>query len=243
MIFLFKKKPIVLTCITDNHHAMTMAPVQRAIKFIPDWWKSLPSSYKIDDDFYSSATMKHCAGFVDLYKNGVITPMWSDLALEIGQRGSTFYRYQFSDGRSNAVQHISKQYQNYFDESKYQHLKIVSPWLFYCDEEINFMFSGVTWSSLRFSTITTLPGVINFKYQSSANINLLIRRTDQVQEILIPFHEPVCHIIPLSDRPLKLVLSNDDKLFKERKTLSSRSTFLRAYDTNKKAWKKFEEGK
>lgn len=232
MIFFFKKKPIHLYCATNRPEVFEYAPVQRASKFFPDWWKKLPSSMVDPQGFFSTATMKSCPGFADLYGHGIMTPMWCDLALQIGKEKSEFYRYQFSDMESSIQSHHPAQYGEAFSPLQYQHLKIMSPWAFYCEEQISFMTIEPIWDTLKFPSLRVLPGIVDYKYQSATHINLLIRRSDADQEILIPYLTPIYHVIPLSDRPLKLHVSNDVDLFNKIELKRYRTKFMGKHKTN-----------
>ena len=234
MIFFFKKKPIVLHCATKRTEVLQLAPIQRASKYLPGWWKELPDSVRTPDNLHAITTMKGCVGFKDHYSRGVMLPMWSDLALEIGPLGTNDYRYQFSDLRSEISTHPAYQHNNTFETSKYQHLKFRSPWVFVCEEETEFLFMSPLWSFMFFSTMRLLPGTINFKYQGS-NINFMVERLEAQQNIQIPFLEPLVHIVPLSDRPIKLIVSDDPKIIKKGQDISYRSKFINKYNANIRA--------
>lgn len=234
MIFFFKKRPIVLTCVTNYPGLLQFAPVQRASKFLPDWWKRLPESFVNEGDITIQSTMKSCKGFVDLYSKGVILPIWCDLALEIGRIGTNGYRYQFADRKSSIDCHDPKQHGRQFHECEYQHLKINSPWRFMCDESINFSFLEPTWNVLPFQTLRIVPGIVDFQYQTGTNINCFISRTERDQSFVIPFLTPLAHIVPLSDRPIKLKLSDDVELFNSKKVFDFIPTFTNKYKTMKK---------
>ena len=71
---LFKKKKIVIDCITDNGFAFEFCRPDKAVKFIPNWWRELPGH---------SMNMKHCRGFTALYKNSFIYPSWTSFVLNM----------------------------------------------------------------------------------------------------------------------------------------------------------------
>ena len=232
MIFFFKKKPIELLCISKSPPVLEYAPVKKANKFIPQWWKDTPSSIHSPGAIHKSPTMKHCSGFVDYYNAGLIIPLWCDLALRIGPRGTMEYEYHFSDKASSITSHAPQQHNNYYNQFEYQHLKINSPWAFFCKENIKFVVTEPTWSFIKFKTIRALPGILNYKYQSGTNINLMLHRENDYQDILIPFLEPMLHIIPISDRPLKLTLSDDIKQYSNVATKGYGSKFVNKYRAN-----------
>jgi hypothetical protein len=232
MIFFFKKKPIELVCVTKSTEVLQHAPIQKANKFIPDWWKQLPQKFRPPNKIFDMSTMKHCTGFVDYYTNGVMIPMWCDLALRIGPIGTDLYEYQFADRISKLTPHNPKQYGNHFDKEHFQHLKIISPWVFSCKEDIKFLNTEPTWTFIRFPTLRALPGIVNYKHQGGTNINIMVYRTEQEQQFVVPFLEPMYHIIPMSDRPIKLILSDDKQECEKIASKSYASTFVNKYKTN-----------
>ena len=213
MIFLFKKKPVVLYCVTARPELLEYAPVCRVSKTLPKWWKDLSPVVREPGQIHEVSTMKHCVGFTNLYKTGAVIPMWADLALEIGPIGTTSYKYQYSDGQSEIHTHGPHQHNAHYLPTEYQHLKLLSPWVFSCDEKIDFLMMEPSWSFIKFKTLRLLPGQIDYYNQPGTHINLMAQRTTEAQQIMIPFLEPLCHVIPLTNRPLKIILSDDKKLF------------------------------
>lgn len=234
MVFKFNKKPITLYCVTDRPEVARFAPVQRASKFLPEWWKQLPKTYTEDTKFYKISTMRNCYGFVDLYSRGAIVPMWSDLALRVSKTGDHRYQYQYADGVSEAEVHPPLQYKGAFSDGEYQHFKLSSPWGLVCQEDIKFLLGEPTWSLLNLPTLRVAPGVVSFKYQTVANNNIFIKKTHEEQHLLIPFLQPIMHIVPLSDRPLKIVVSEDLNLLKHHKLTLFSPTFRNKFKVMEK---------
>ena len=214
----FLNRPVVLHCYTDRADIFNYAPIGRASKFIPDWWKALPKSVGFNtaskEPFDNSIenTMKGCVGFTNLYKTGFIIPMWCDFALEIGKINSGQYKYRFSDNTSVASMHPQDQRGAIYPEENYQHIKIHSPWKFVCEEEIDFLTVEPTWSISTPDSIKILPGVINFKYQYGTNINTIWTRRDEDIRYVLEYNQPLVHVIPLTDKKvvLKLHLLNTE---------------------------------
>lgn len=242
MIFFFKKKPIVLHCASDRHDVFTFAPVQRSMKFIPEWWKKLPDSVNVNDNFFPSPTMKSCFGFLELYRRGAVIPLWSELALKVGPVGENYYRYQFADLRSEITSHAPGQHNDAYKPTRFQHIKLESPWKFFCKEEIPFLCIEPTWSLIHIKNLKMLPGILEFKYQHGTNQNFFIERIDVEQNFIVPFLTPIMHLVPLSDRPLKIILVEDEKLIRKAFTHLRTSTFLKKYLVNKKILMEQEHG-
>lgn len=197
------KKPIILECVTNKSHVYEYAKPNLAKKFIPDWWKEVPSSYTIGgSDFLEYPTIKNCAGFIDYYRSGVMLPMWSDLRVKIGQLGSTTTEWAFSDGESRAEVHPPNQTSNRFPDTKIAHLKPMSPWLFMCAEDIKWYWGAPFWSQESFWNYTMPPGIVSYRYQFGTHINIMFKRTDAPQIFDFAFGTAMAHIVPLSERPL-----------------------------------------
>jgi len=237
-MFFLPKKKVVLHCYTDVPAYSEYAPIEKASNFFPDWWKNLPKSYKEGD--LQSSTMKGCVGFTDLYSRGFILPMWSEVNIAIGEIGNLAWRYQYRDKTSHASFHPAIQRGDYLPENHYQHLKLVAPWRFHCDYDVDFMFVEPTYNMEELNTYKVLPGVLNFKYQSSVNVNLMITKKPEAYELQIPFLRPMAHIIPLDNKEIEIKVSYDPEKHKYYSDLSKNLT-LHNYRTRKKIIKEKEK--
>ena len=236
--FNFPKKKLVLHCYTARAEVFNYAPIQKASAFLPDWWRNLPLSIPHENGMFPVSTMKGCVGLTQLYKHGVIIPMWSDLSLRIGQTGSTDYAYQYSDKRSEIQTHgVSQNGGRYLDE-EYQHLKIISPWVFKCDEDVSFLNIAPTWNLETVGDINVLPGAVDYKYQAGTNVNIFIKRKNTVEQYLIPFNQPLVHIIPTTDKKLEIKthLVSQEELAQIGR-ISAGTKFLKKYLTNRSVLK------
>jgi len=196
-------KKIKLECFTADAGIHKFFPISPAKKFIPEWFKNMPPTVE------QTATIKHCDGLKNLYSRGWVIPMWSDLLIETDKEG--WYRYQYSGtfdsfpgsdrGAEPIDYHNSTQLGNNF--SDHIHLKLLSPWIIKEKTGVDFYFSENTWGMEKyFDDITILPGVLNFKNQNSANINLFLERKNN--KFLIEHNTPLIYCIPLSDAKLEI---------------------------------------
>jgi hypothetical protein len=200
--FLFKQKPLHLDCFTVNTLAYNFAPIDHASKFIPDWWKQLPKDYPASSGVGLFPTMKSCAGIIDLYKNGIIIPLWSDLSILI-DKGQC--KWQFADETSTIEPHGTKQMSTFIQNTDTFHIKLISPWRFTCKEDIPWHFSQPVWNDYASKDYCTPTGILDFKNQHAANINMLIRLPESPKkEINLAYRHPLAHMIPLSERPIKI---------------------------------------
>jgi len=237
-IFKRFQKPVVLHCYTSRAEVFNYAPIEKAIKFIPESWKKIPKHVTLEEKIAPNSTMKSCVGITDLYKSGFILPMWCDLSLKVGKLGSKSYEYIFADGMSKAMVHPAYQRGELYPEEKYQHFKIETPWIFSCEEDINFIYAEPTWNIDAPEIVKVLPGVLNFKYQTSCNVNTIWSRQADDMFYTVDFKQPLAHLIPVTERKveLKLHLVSSEKFWSLGRRVS-RLTFLNKYANLKRELK------
>lgn len=236
-MFFFKRKPIVLDCFTDNSSAFAYAKPNQAIKFVPEWWKNIPKINQ--EEFNPPATMKQCAGFIDYFKTGYALPLWSDLDVKIGPKGTDSYAWQFADQKSSIQSHSFQQMGNFLSNEESVHLKLVNPWVFSCNEDIRWLWTSFAWHDLKNPNINVLSGVLSFKYQNGAHINMLLNRTNAEQMIHFRLGLPLAHMVPLTEKKTSIkhhLVSHDE--FNKLSERNNRITFFNKYVRMKKQLEK-----
>lgn len=204
MIFIFKKRKLVLDLFTNRQMIFDAAKPKLAPQFYPDWWKELKPEIYMGNELFPTATMRRCMGFVDHYKHGFVIPMWSDLRVELGPIGNPFFRAQFSDNTSSISDHPVALRGGYMPNDTYQHLKLHTPWVAKCKEDVYWKWEQPTWSYRNPNKSIVLPGTIEYKYQYSMNANLMFARGNERSLVEIPFQQPLVHVTPLTERDLEL---------------------------------------
>jgi hypothetical protein len=228
--FHIPKKKIVLECVTPSEAVAKFAPIARAGKFLPDWWKDIarnpPTQAGID--------MRGCAGMVDMYSHGFMIPMWSELHVTIGAKGTNAYAYKYADKRSFAEAHPATQRGSFLPETEYQHLKLVAPWYIQCDEDVKFIFMQPTWNFPVLGEFEVLTGIVDYKYQHSANINTMFTRKDGMEKVVIlPFGQPIAHVVPLDPRPVDIKIIVDPERYAQLHDRGAPLSFRNAYKQKK----------
>lgn len=201
MFFHKKNKEITLHCYTSNSIAFDFFKIKEAKHFWPDWWKKLPKSISHNEIPYG--TMKTCDGFLRLYKNSFIIPLWSDFDLQLKYQEDKIinYKWLFADGMSNAVSHPPNQWEGFLPHAL--HLKLVNPWMFSCEEEVNFLLMAPFWNHKETTNFQICPGVVEFKYQSHLHLNSFIIPDSGDSHYQFSAGTPIAQVIPLTERPLK----------------------------------------
>ena len=242
--FHIPKKKIVLECVTPSEAVAKYAPIARAGKFLPDWWKDIarkpPREAPVREQ---SVDMRGCVGMVDMYSHGIMIPLWSDLRITIGEKGTTNHAFQYADKKSFAEAHPMYQRGEYLPELDYQHLKLVAPWYIQCTEETEFMFLQPTWNFPVLGEFEVLNGIVSYKYQHSANINMIFpRMANTDKKITLPLGQPLAHVIPLDPRPVEIKIVVDPARWAQLNEISAPLHFIDAYK-RKKAIEKMQDKK
>lgn len=195
MFFLNKKrqKPVIVDCYTFDKQVYEYAKISKASKFFPEWWKSLPA----DDD---NPNMRHCYGFVSQHEKSFVLPLWSDLDIDLEHQG---YRWSFKDCRTSAEVHGGSQFAGWIDPGANAHLKLSTPWMFRCSEEIHFQWSDASWSKHDLFGYHTPPAIVEYKYQSSVGVNLIFNTTVKPRSFRLKHGQPLVYITPLTERPVE----------------------------------------
>jgi hypothetical protein len=234
MSFFINRSSITIDCFTSDHLAFQLSKPDYAIKFMPDWWKKMPSYYTEKNNLYHSPTMKGCEGFKNSFLNGFMIPMWSDLILDVGPKGTNGYGWQFSDRESSIVIHPFKQMNSYLDETNIQHFKLTCPWSFKCNKDIKWVWTDPLWNRIHSNDYTILPGIVSFKFALQGNVNLFVYREEKSKLIKINFGQPVTHLVPMTEKKLKIkhhLVSEDE--YKKLSILTKPVVFYRRYTTIK----------
>lgn len=218
----FKKKKIQLDCYTTYNHVYDMFKIESAKKHVPDWFKELPSTFNDSRSVNPVPTVKTCVGIASYFRNGVIIPMWTDsrvgyVQASNGYTNTTQLVSQFSDQVTKCQVHEQKQLGNEFmPDQTYTHFKIFSPWVFECNEDIDWLWIQPTYNFKYPDELTVLPGALEFKYNSNVFINFSIRKLNEKQEpnlVHIEAGQPFVHLIPLTDRDVVVknhLVSNEE---------------------------------
>lgn len=204
MFWFCKTKPVDVYLYTTREDVFNHARPKKASNFLPDWWKKLPKTLTNDgpdQPLFPLFTLKACPAFTNLYASGFMFPMWSDLNVEVD--GDNF-KYQFADRASSLTLHLKSQFGSYDLIDKYLHLKILNPWMTLSKSKINFLTVSPIWNNFGCDDIVVLPGVYGFRQPVFANINLLFKKAPQKTIHSLLFGQPIVHMVPLTERPVRL---------------------------------------
>lgn len=235
-MFFLPRKKIVLNTYTSRVDVYENSRIRKASAFLPQWWRSLAPTYKNPIVPVQNGTMKYCAGFNEHYRHGFMMPMWSDLAVEVGPIGSESGMHMFVDGVSTAVKHpIEQRGFEYLPEDHYTHLKLESPWVFHCDEDVKWHMAPAFWNFENPAGVFIPPATVEYKYQHGTHVNMFLQRQAQPHVYRFDHGQPLVHFVPLSERPVELRIHL--KTQPEMQIISAGAClkFVNTYGSRKKA--------
>lgn len=186
---LFKKKKIVIDCITDNGFAFEFCRPDKAVKFIPNWWRELPGH---------SMNMKHCRGFTALYKNSFIYPSWTSFVLNMHSHKDRSFDWVCPD--EFKIEPVSPHSLGGFQHEHHQIFRLDSPWRMICKEDVEFMWSAPVYSNKTAFDLQALPGLVNPHYTYAASINFNVPYKDNPYQIRVDAGDPLVCMTPLTER-------------------------------------------
>lgn len=204
-MFLFKRKEIVVDCFTIHMSVYELYKIRPAIKYFPEEAKALPNFYdQVDPSTkitYQAGTIRKCIGLIDLYKEGFILPMWTDLLAE-PKNGSAGDNAVAMVGLPFQYEmHSRKQYGDIFND--YIHIKLTGVWRLREKTGIQFLWNAPTWNlHKQIQNFTIVPGSISYKYQSQTNVNMFLNKN--VERFTLESGTPLVHMVPITDKEVKL---------------------------------------
>jgi hypothetical protein len=226
--FFHRKKTIVLDCFTDNSYAYTAAPIIRASKAFPEWWKTLPTpenGMKKLEDFDGGKiyhNMKRCYGFIELFKRSIIIESWTDYNFAVTEKD---YRFNYAGGTAPEEHILETQANGAFSE--FHHTKLSTPWVIREKTGVQFAFVGAEWDFQEY-LFKIPPGVLEFKMNNSINVNMLLPKA--TYNFHIPTGKSLAHLIPLVE-DAKIEIKNHLVTTQELNTLRGKPfAFKGIYD-------------
>lgn len=234
-MFWFKPSKIHVDCFTKHEKIAVVNPIKKAHHFVPDWWKKLETSMSMltpQGMTVQKPTMKTCYGFMELYRTGLIIPMWTDFSIEV--HGDS-YRYVTAmvdagfEGEDFITSHSPSQHGNHFENRL--NIKIQSPWQLREKTGVKFLYSPCLWiTGQKFPKVHFLNGILDFKYQAGTHVQTFFPTEEDQYRVDFESGTPLVQLIPLSEKRVVPHIHVVDKVEYEKfKTVSAHHKFFGSY--------------
>lgn len=204
--FSFKRKKIVIDAFTDHSTAYHHYPIRRSVNFLPAWWKELPipKSHTLQNLFKPETNMRHCTGMIDIYRLCYTLPMWTDMRIVVDPKGESGVGWQFADKRSIASIHDESQHGTFIPKTQYAQLKLQPPWILKSKHSVEWIMFQPTYSFSAPEQVIFLPGMVNFQWDKSVNIQLISPRLEGRHNLIsIDAGAPLMSMLPMTDKEIE----------------------------------------
>jgi len=209
MFFWFKRKKLVLDCMTFNNQICELFPIAPAIEHMPHWFKGLPAM--VEHQFRQPGqpvvktqlpSMKYCSGFKDFYARSFVLPSWSDYEFFVDEQG----RIESSNviNMGDYQSHNPNQWGRGF--MGMASVKLNSPWRMRSAKGLYW-----TWVPAQHHRsppdIQVLSGMTEWFYQNESNVNILLPKpTEDGQKAVyeIQAGEPLVHLVPQTEAEVEV---------------------------------------
>lgn len=241
--FWFKKKKIVLDCFTDVAAVHKLFPVDRARKFIPDWWKQIPLTHQGQRPMSQTLSIEEpsirmCPAINEHFMNGVIMPAFAELIIQRDAQTGKAECMAAAATWGEPVQHNPKDMENKKD---LLHWKFSTPWLFRESTGIKWHWVQPAWHQRDPLNHWMVPGFIEFKHQHTVQINMMIPRGKRIH---FNAGDPVIQMIPLTDNQNQVEVKNHLVDASEMEKLATyKPYFVNSYMKLRKRTTDMEKGK
>ena len=172
----------------------------------PEWTRLLKNSHTLFDQktnsFYEEPTIKKCPGIHNFMNYGIKFKAWTDIKIRVHPNGMV---EELSNGchldKPQLGQHHPKQFEYLYPDKKTA-FKLYNPWLAQCNSDVKFMLMESHYSTNLFTenNLYIAPGLIDYKYQSSLNIHVIVDKKEEPYELFIPYGTPLITIFPMTDK-------------------------------------------
>lgn len=203
-----KNKPIVLTAYTDNRLLAEMLAPKPAKAKLPKYYKTMPHSVRVgsngcpvENSLEYQSTIRRCYGIHNFNTAGFLIPLWADYSIVTFNGNLSCAGAKGYAGSSDV--HGNEQSPGVLDE--FNALKLASPWVFRCSEEIQFLSVPNFYDSTEYADKFVIPPAVDdYSHQTSTNFFLLFNKNLPNQEIVLKCGTPLVKIVPLTERPVEL---------------------------------------
>ncbi len=169
-IFLRPKK-IVLDCFCRSQQLAEMfAPRPAAM---PQWMLDKPGLVEEETLEHKVMSIRNCSAINELYASSLQLVAWADYDLLV-DRDRGIYK---SDSTGNAESHPIEQYSGGF--GGWAHVKLLQPWFFQEKTGVQWSWQDDVYHRDDPGLYRILPGVVEYKYQHSTHVNLIVPRPRQ----------------------------------------------------------------
>lgn len=180
-------------------------------KGVPKWYEKLNffcGETKLSDNLppKKHATIKGCPAIKDFLQSGIEIPLWSDIDFYIDTKEKSV-EWNYANIYENFKTVSSHPFDQYHTLSnKYINIKVVSPWIFKCNRDIDWLLTRPTYRSSVFDDngIVFCDGIVNFRHNFVTNVNLFFPLNRESYTVSFSAGEIFQKFIPLTENNINI---------------------------------------
>ena len=233
MLIFSKPKKNVVDFFTHDPMVFEFFQIRKGTNFYPEWWRQIPNNLYESNRFLpeqspseKKKTLKHCPGFSELHKQSYIMPLWTELEMQINNNN---WQAKVSDHSTKITSHSAYQRGSYACPSKFQHIKIDTPWQSISKKGIKFLISPCSFTSDKLLTDFFIPNAIrSYDISHGNNIHGFVEIKENI--INLEAGMPFIHLFPLTDKKTQIRCHYDPEKFDYLQNLMpGRFSFTKSY--------------
>lgn len=175
----------------------------------PDWLRMIKKSFKIfnphNSHYDEIPTIKNCPGINYFMSEGIKFKLWADLKIRVNPSGEVDDLTYGIEMFRPFSQHDPLQFEHLYPQNKTA-FKLHNPWIAKCNQDTKFLFVESHYSTnfFRENNMQIVPGIIDFKYQHSVNVHILIDKKEEPYDLFLPYGTPLFTLYPLSEKKINI---------------------------------------
>ena len=138
-----------------------------------------------------------CFGLVEMQKRSLTIKAWQQI--DVIQDDNQIKFEPANDQYFGSELH-THQTCGFAEKENIEVIKIAPPIAITCNESMNFLYTA---SPFAYHPLNIISGINNLKYNCQTNVFIYFEKGKKLNYTLKPL-SPLMHIVPLSDRPIKL---------------------------------------
>ena len=201
LIKIFNKK-ITLDCFTIFPKVFYQHQIKKSKEFIPEWTNKIKPIYK-DYSGKEKESLITKNYFNDLYKNGFIVPMWTDVTIEVNEFGRMNVDFLQNDYFKFNFETFDFYYYQPEMFSNVIPIKFMSPWILKQNKNIKFNLNPILWNHIKIvDCFWFLNKMFSFEEPKYLNIDCLINVKKGRQGIVEG--TPIVQLMPLTEEDIDI---------------------------------------
>jgi len=155
-----------------------------------------------------------CYSMIEMQKQSIVVRCWQDWSIMFDKDTCNF---QYPD--PNHFRWESQPAKSFCEEQKINIVKVTPPIFFKTKEPVNF---AVMPSPFKYTDFNITSGIVSYDIQNGAACFIYLPQIDYTRTVVFKLGDPLYHLVPLTERKVKLKFTYDDEAYMKCQRNSTR---------------------